>query len=750
MADNPIATAYVEVRPKTDNFQGDVQTQVAGTVQTIGQAFASVQIGQFLKGAIGEAEEARDIAAQTAAAIRSTGAAANVTEDDVGRLSERLSEMAAVDDDVIQKGANLLLTFTNIRNEVGEGNDIFNQATESLVDMAAALGTDAPSAAIQLGKALNDPVAGITALTRAGVSFTEQQKDQIGTLVESGELLEAQKIILEELERQFGGSAAAQASGLDRINVSVGNLKESIGGALAPLLESAVPLIEGFVDVFESAPGPIQATIVGLGGVAVAARPINEVITLFRTFTPVVTANTVAVQANAVATNSAVAVQNLYTGSTTRAAGATALFATALRAAAAAFAGYAIGAGVVAESRERALSAGEEEARQVAETINSMQTYQQFQDQVNASIGRYNDLVDDANSGADIFANDDIAQYTRALSPVLEQFQALDDVINAYAEHTGDADEATRLFSGRQEEAAALLNSGYTPAQAAAELAITARREAEADATAQTEAFGVETETTAEAAARLADEIADAVSNLRDYFGLQSSSSQAQIAFRDSLEEIAGMQEAVNDGTLTGQERVDDFATAILRGRDNILDYAEAQLEAGASVEDVIAQVQGMTDELFNQADQAGLTADEVNYLRSEYGLMPEQISTTLNSNLRQVADDIDLVNQRIREALLNSQAYGGITRQQILDTGLYTPEQLDAFGLAAGGIVPGYPGQPVPIIAHGGERIDGTWADHDQRGGVYVAPGAIVIQAPDSERAGRAAGRALQHAGGW
>ena len=75
-----------------------------------------------------------------------------------------------IDDEAIQSGENLLLTFTNIRNEAGKGNDVFNQATETMTDMSVALGQDMKSRRRQLGKALNDPIKGITALSRVGVS----------------------------------------------------------------------------------------------------------------------------------------------------------------------------------------------------------------------------------------------------------------------------------------------------------------------------------------------------------------------------------------------------------------------------------------------------------------------------------------------------------------------------------------------------------------------------------------------------
>lgn len=99
----------------------------------------------------------------------------------------------------------MLLTFTNI------GKDVFPNATAMTLDMATAMnGGLAPSAeqlsnqAIQLGKALNDPIMGMGALRKVGVAFTEAQKEQITTLQQSGDIMGAQKIILAELATEFG------------------------------------------------------------------------------------------------------------------------------------------------------------------------------------------------------------------------------------------------------------------------------------------------------------------------------------------------------------------------------------------------------------------------------------------------------------------------------------------------------------------------------------------------------------------
>jgi hypothetical protein len=180
--------------------------------------------------------EGQKVMAQTTAIISATGGAAGITAEQVKKMSESMAMQIGVDDELIQKSANLLLTFKAIQNQAGEGNDIFNQAVAITQDMANVFG-GADAAAKQLGKALSDPVAGISALKKSGVDFTEQQKTQIETLVKSGKSLEAQKIILKEIESQVGGTAKASATGFDRMVVAANIFAGTLGDFLIPFIE---------------------------------------------------------------------------------------------------------------------------------------------------------------------------------------------------------------------------------------------------------------------------------------------------------------------------------------------------------------------------------------------------------------------------------------------------------------------------------------------------------------------------------
>lgn len=221
-----ISTLTVDVESRTSKFRSGMKLAVGGLAALA--AGAAYAFSQF--------EEAEKIQNQTAAVLESTGHAARISGKDISDMAARLAALTGVDDEVIQSGENMLLTFTNIKNMVGgEFTGTFDRATGVMLDMSVALGQDMKSSAIQLGKALNDPTVGLTALQRVGVSFTEQTKKQIETLMKHGEVTKAQAIILDELTKEFGGSAEAQATASGKMSVAWGNLAETIGGVVAPV-----------------------------------------------------------------------------------------------------------------------------------------------------------------------------------------------------------------------------------------------------------------------------------------------------------------------------------------------------------------------------------------------------------------------------------------------------------------------------------------------------------------------------------
>jgi hypothetical protein len=263
-------------------------TQTFGQKVTKGAKVAGLAIGAGLavaaKVGFDELAEGQRVAAQTQAALKSTGGVANVTAGHIEDLAGKLQKLSGADDEAIQAGENLLLTFTNIQNRVGKGNDIFDQATKTMVDMSVALGQDSSQSALQLGKALNDPVRGLTALRKVGVSFTKGQEKQIAAMVKAGDVAGAQKVILKELQKEFGGSAKAAGETLPgKLAIAKGQFENMAGALMESLLPALTVIAEkltSFANFLSEHEGLTKVLVIGLGALAAALLAASAAQTL--------------------------------------------------------------------------------------------------------------------------------------------------------------------------------------------------------------------------------------------------------------------------------------------------------------------------------------------------------------------------------------------------------------------------------------------------------------------------------------
>ena len=288
-----LADLYVRVLPDTSDFGPTLNRKVRAAGDRGGKSFkqgfsggmgrslipvaalagAAVAAKRVLSGAWSEGQTALKAAGQTNAVIKSTGGVARVTATDVDKLSDSLSRQRGVDDELITAGQNMLLTFTNVQNRVGKGNDIFTQATKIVGDMSVATGTDLVKSNLQLGKALNDPIRGMGALRRVGVTFTKEQEKQITTLQKSGDMAGAQGIILAELTKEFAGSAAAQATLSDKMSVGWKNVQERVGKGLNASLKALWPTLEGLGRI---GGGVFRSLDQGIGGTKGTVQTFTE------------------------------------------------------------------------------------------------------------------------------------------------------------------------------------------------------------------------------------------------------------------------------------------------------------------------------------------------------------------------------------------------------------------------------------------------------------------------------------------
>ncbi|MEC8796247.1 MAG: phage tail tape measure protein, partial [Pseudomonadota bacterium] len=213
------------------------------------------------------------------AALASTGGAAGKTAQELFDMASGLQNVSTYgDEDILRNLTAPLLTFTKVQG------DVFGRAQAVTLDYATLLQTDLKSAALQVGKALNDPVKGVSALAKAGVQFSDQQKDLIKDMLAVGNVAGAQGIILAELETQFKGQAAAAAATplgqWQQMSNAIGDVKEQLGQQIVPFIAPLVQQVRDAVQWFGGLSEGVKRAIVVFGAGAAAVGPLLAVLGL--------------------------------------------------------------------------------------------------------------------------------------------------------------------------------------------------------------------------------------------------------------------------------------------------------------------------------------------------------------------------------------------------------------------------------------------------------------------------------------
>lgn len=200
----------------------------------------------------------QDALARLDGVIQATGGASRITADRVKELARQLEGVTRFADDVTEEAAALLLTFTQVQNRMGEGNDIFDRTIKLAQDMTALFGGDLKDNVRAFGRALEDPVQGLLLLRRANISFTEAENQTIKKLHESGKVLEAQRMMLDKLAARFGGLAVKMgqatpggelSSAWNQLNNSMEDVGEVLNKVVSPALRMATKLLKDFQEL---------------------------------------------------------------------------------------------------------------------------------------------------------------------------------------------------------------------------------------------------------------------------------------------------------------------------------------------------------------------------------------------------------------------------------------------------------------------------------------------------------------------
>ena len=257
----------------------------------------------FLVKAAKGAEEARQATQRLDQVLTSMGVPEATQR--VSQYAEQLERTIAVDADVIKATQTKLATFSELTKTVEQAGGAFDRATLAALDLAAAGFGTAETNAIQLGKALQDPIKGITALAKSGVTFTEQEKDKIRVLVESNRMLEAQDIVLQAIEKQVGGTAEASASSFAKMQFSLAGIADTFGEMVLPAIDKFAVILQRVSIFVQENQKLVGILTLAVGGLAVGILALNTALKIVTAtqaaFNLVMSANPIVIAIAAVA-----------------------------------------------------------------------------------------------------------------------------------------------------------------------------------------------------------------------------------------------------------------------------------------------------------------------------------------------------------------------------------------------------------------------------------------------------------------
>lgn len=223
-----------------------VEKAWSDTKKWITGALAGLSVAGLMTSFIRETVAAQNEQAQLAAVLKSTGEAAGYSAQQLNKMSAELSGKSIFSEGEITNAQTRLLSYTGI---VGEQ---FPEAMQSVIDMASRMGMSVEQSAETIGRALDIPSAGLTALSRQGFRFTEEQKKLIKSLEDTGRVAEAQGILLDALKSSYGGAAEAARNTLggaiQALKNQFGSLMTGEGGSV----QGATDAINDLTKVLQS------------------------------------------------------------------------------------------------------------------------------------------------------------------------------------------------------------------------------------------------------------------------------------------------------------------------------------------------------------------------------------------------------------------------------------------------------------------------------------------------------------------
>lgn len=251
---------------------------------------ALVALGGGAMYVTGKAEEARVAQNNLANSLENAGYGA--ATERAAAYADELEKQLAIDGETIKVSQAKLATFESLAATADQAGGAFDRATVAAQDMAAKGLGSAESQAIKLGSMLENPIANLGKLKRAGVEFTDAEQDRIKTLVESNRLGEAQDMILDKVESKFAGAAEATKTNGAAMGLAFENITEALGAGLLPHMDKLTAIVQASAGFVAEHSNVVMVAAGVLAGLAVTVIAVHAAITTYTAVTAVITAAT--------------------------------------------------------------------------------------------------------------------------------------------------------------------------------------------------------------------------------------------------------------------------------------------------------------------------------------------------------------------------------------------------------------------------------------------------------------------------
>ena len=200
----------------------------------------------------------------------------DATDEQVAAVEDFISSTsraAAVADDDLRPALDNLVRGTK---DITKAQDLLSLA----LDVSAGTGKDLDAVTQALSKAYNGQLGPLKKLDPA-----------LASLIKSGASADE---VFASLGQTFGGQAAAQADTaqgrMKNLSIQMGELKESIGGAVAPLIEKLLPAFQGLTTWISENTGLVVGLGVAIGGIALAITGANAAMVAWNAITKITAA----------------------------------------------------------------------------------------------------------------------------------------------------------------------------------------------------------------------------------------------------------------------------------------------------------------------------------------------------------------------------------------------------------------------------------------------------------------------------